>query len=51
MKKYKIIWYTQLSNGFVHERSIYCKNKFSAHKMYDELAKQDNTLSIEMEEL
>ena len=51
MKKYQITWYTQLDNGFIHERRIYCKNKFSANKMYDELASQDKTLSIEMEEL
>lgn len=51
MSKYQITWYTQLDNGYVHERTIYCKNKFSACHMYDELAKQDNTLSIEMEEL
>lgn len=51
MSKYKITWYTQLDNGFIHERTIYCKNKFSANKMYDKLAKQEKTLSIEMEEL
>ena len=51
MAKYKITWYTQLDSGFIHERTIYCKNKFSAHKLYDKLAKEDKTLSIEMEEL
>lgn len=51
MAKYTITWYTQLDSGFIHERTIYCKNKFSAHKMYDKLAQQESTLSIEMEEL
>ena len=51
MEKYKITWYTQLDSGFIHERTIFCKNKFSANKMYDKLAKEDKTLSIEMEEL
>jgi hypothetical protein len=51
MVKYKITWYTQLNNGLVNERTFFCKNKSAAHKLYDKLAKEDKTLSIEMEEL
>ena len=51
MVKYKITWYTQLNNGLINERTYFCKDKFSARKLYDKLAKEDKTLSIEMEEL
>ena len=53
MKKqnYLITWYTQLDSGYIHERQVICKSKHSANIMYDKLAKQENTLSIEMEEL
>lgn len=53
MKKqnYLITWYTQLDNGYIHERQVTCKSKHSANIMYDKLAKQENTLSIEVEEL
>lgn len=50
-QKYLITWYTQLENGFIHERQIVFKSKYSANIMYDKLAKQDKTLSIELEEL
>lgn len=50
-QKYLITWYTQLENGFIHERQISCKSKHSTNIMYDKLAKQDNTISIEVEEL
>ena len=53
MKKqnYLITWYTQLNNGYIHQREVYCKSKHSANIMYDKLAKQENTISIEVEEL
>lgn len=50
-QKYLITWYTQLKNGFIHERQIICKSQHSTNIMYDKLAKQDNTISIEVEEL
>lgn len=50
-QKYLITWYTQLENGFIHERQIVCKSKHTANIMYDKLAKQDKTISIEVEEL
>lgn len=50
-QKYLITWYTQLENGFIHERQIIFKSKHSANIMYDKLAKQEKTLSIELEEL
>lgn len=50
-KKYLITYYTQLDSGYIHERQIICQSKHSANIMYDKLAKQDNTISIEVEEL
>lgn len=50
-QKYLITWYTQLDNGYIHERQIVCKSQNSTNIMYDKLAKQDNTISIEVEEL
>ena len=50
-QKYLITWYTQLDNGFIHERQIVCQSKHSTSIMYDELAKKDKTISIEVEEL
>lgn len=50
-KNYLITWYTQLDNGYINERQITCKSKHSANILYDKLATQDKTLSIEMEEL
>lgn len=50
-QKYLIIWYTQLESGYIHERQIICQSKHSTNIMYDKLAKQDNTISIEVEEL
>ena len=50
-QKYLITWYTQLENGFIHERHIICKSKQSTNIMHDKLAKQEKTLSIEVEEL
>lgn len=50
-QKYLITWYTKLDSGYIHERKIICQSKHSANIMYDKLAKQDKTLSIEVEEL
>lgn len=49
-QKYLITWYTQLENGYIHERQIILKSKHSANIMYDKLAKQEKTISIEVEE-
>lgn len=50
-KKYLITYYTQLDSGYIHERQIICESKHTAKIMYDRLAQQDNTISIEVEEL
>lgn len=50
-KKYLITYYTQLDSGYVHERQFICKSKHSANIMYDRLAQEENTISIEVEEL
>ena len=50
-QKYLITWYTQLDSGYINERQIIFKSKHSANIMYDKLAKQDKTISIEVEEL
>lgn len=50
-KKYLITHYTQLDSGYIHERQIICESKHTANIMYDRLAQQDNTISIEVEEL
>lgn len=50
-QKYLITWYTQLDNGFINTREIVCISKYAANIMYDKLAKQDSTISIEVEEL
>lgn len=49
--KYLITWYTKLDNGFINERQIVCQSKHTTNIMYDKLAKQEKTLSIEVEEL
>jgi len=50
-KKYLITWYTQLDNDYIDERHIVLKNKHNAKKMYNDLASQNSTVSIEMEEI
>lgn len=49
-QKYLITWYTQLDSCYIHERQIICKSKHSANIMYNKIAKQDSTISIEVEE-
>ena len=49
--KYKITYYKQLDNGYIEEIQIATKNKYNAKNIYNDLASQDSTVSIEMEEL
>ena len=48
-KKILITWKTKLDDGYIDERQIVCNYERSAHFLYDELAKKDKTVSIEME--
>lgn len=50
-QKYLITYYTQLDNGYINERQIICQSQHSANIMYDRLAQEEKTLSIEVEEL
>lgn len=50
-KKYLITWYTQIDNNYIDERQMVLKNKYNAKNMYNDLASQDSTVSIEMEEI
>ena len=49
--KYQLTWYTQLSNGYVDIKQITLLSKHSVNIMYDKIAKQESTLSIEIEEI
>lgn len=49
--KYKLTWYTELSNGYVDVRQVTLLSKHSANIMYGKIAKQESTLSIELEEI
>ena len=49
-KKFLITWKTKLDNGYIHKRQIVCNLERSAHFLYDELAKQDKTIFIELEQ-
>ena len=48
-KKFLIIWETRLDDGYIDKRQIVCNYERTAHFLYDELTKQDKTVSIEME--
>lgn len=48
-KKYLITWYTQLDDDYIDVRQMVLKNKYNAKNMYNDLASQDSTVSIEME--
>ena len=48
-KKFLIIWKTKIDDGYIDERQIECNYERSAHFLYDILAKQDRTVSIELE--
>lgn len=50
-KKFLIMWKTKIDDGYIDERQIVCNYERSAHFLYDELAKLDKTVSIEMEYL
>jgi len=48
-KKFLIMWKTKIDDGYIDERQIVCNYERSANFLYDELAKQDKTVSIELE--
>ena len=48
-KKFLITWKTKIDDGYIDERQIECNYERSANLLYDELAKQDKTVSIEKE--
>lgn len=50
-KKYLITWYTQLDDDYIDVRHMVLKSKYNAKKMYNDLASQKSTVSIEMEEI
>ena len=50
-KKYLITWYTQIDNDYIDKLQMVFKNWYNAKNMYNDLASQDSTVSIEMEEL
>ena len=50
-KKYLITWYTQIDNDYIDVLHMVLKNKYNAKNMYNDLANQDSTVSIEMEEI
>ena len=50
-KKYLITWYTKIDNDYIDVRQKVLKNKYNAKNMYNDLASQDSTVSIEMEVL
>ena len=50
-KKYLITWYTKIDNDYIDVRQMVLKNKYNAKNMYNDLASQDSTVSIEMEVL
>lgn len=50
-RKYLITYYTQLDNGYIDERQMIVKSEYNAKNIYNNIAAQDNTVSIEMEEI
>ena len=48
-KKFLITWKPRLDDGYIDKRQIVCNYERTARFLYDELAKQDKTVSIEME--
>ena len=48
-KKFLIMWKTKLDDGYIDKRQIVCNYERTARFLYDELAKQDKTVFIEME--
>ena len=51
MKKYIITYYTQLDNGYIDKRQIIIRNKYNAKRVYNNIASENSTINIEMEEL
>ena len=47
--KILITWETKLDDGYIDTRQIECNYGRTAHFLYDELAKLDKTVSIDME--
>ena len=47
--KILLTWKTRLDDGYIDKRQIVCNYERTAHFLYDELTKQDKTVSIEME--
>lgn len=47
-KKMLITWETKLDEGYIDKRQIVCNYERSARFLYDELAKQDKTVSIRL---
>lgn len=50
-KKYLITWYTQIDSDYIDKRQMILKNKYNAMKMYDKIASEQKTVSIELEEI
>lgn len=48
-KKFLITWYANSGNEYAHKHQIICNSKRSANILYNELAKQDETIYIKME--
>ena len=48
--RYRLTWYTELSNGYVDVRTITLMTKHTAKIMYNKIASEPSTLSIELEE-
>ena len=49
--KYLITYHTKLDNGYIDERQIIVKNKYNAKIIYNNLASEQRTINIELEEL
>ena len=50
-KRYLITWYTQIDDDFIDVRHMVLKSKYNAKNIYNDLASQKSTVSIEMEEV
>ena len=48
-KKFLITWKTKIDDNYIDKRQIVCDYERSAHFVYDELTKQDKTISIRLE--
>lgn len=50
-KKYVITWYELGTDDMYHQRTTIARSKYRANQIYNDLAKQESTLLIELEEL